>query len=89
MLPSCIDRPQVRDGIEEEIAAATKENKRSGRSAKSASAAAAAQKLSAVQVKYSRFDAEVRAGHLGHAAAWAGRLWRAGGAGWDAVMASA
>ena len=53
--------PQVRDGIEEEIAAATKENKRTGRSSK-ASSASAAQKNStggAVPAKYNRFDAEV------------------------------
>jgi hypothetical protein len=51
----------VRDGIDEEIAAATKDTKRKpGRSSTSSSSSTAANAKTATPAKYSRFEAEVR-----------------------------
>lgn len=63
-LPSCcplaithLHAPlQLREGVDTEIAAASREGKRAGRSKAAATSAA---KLSGVQAKYNRFDAEV------------------------------
>ncbi|KXZ43720.1 hypothetical protein GPECTOR_82g254 [Gonium pectorale] len=49
---------ELKEGVETEIAAATKEGKRAARGKSSAASAA---KLSAVQAKYSRYEAEVAA----------------------------
>eukprot|EP00198_Chlamydomonas_reinhardtii_P006127 XP_001695463.1 predicted protein [Chlamydomonas reinhardtii] len=49
---------ELREGVDTEIAAASREGKRAGRSKAAATSAA---KLSGVQAKYNRFDAEVAA----------------------------
>lgn len=52
-----VGRTQLRDGVETEIAVATRETKRSGR--KSAAAAAAKLATAGQAGKYKRFEAEV------------------------------
>jgi hypothetical protein len=71
MLTVCMWSLQVRDGVESEIAVATRETKRAGRASKSNAATAAAAKLGTVAPggKYSRFEAEVRS-----RCCWAGML---------------
>lgn len=52
-------RNQIRDGVETEMAAATKEGKRAGRASKSASSGAVNKLAATSQSKYNRFEAEV------------------------------